>query len=293
MAQSIICTAAAPFWSLVLRVNMTLRLIFGSIYGTGIIMGETAYTEELVTGCELLWGEGFLSPGGEEEVALTVEGLDLTDKSVLDIGSGVGGPAFCLASKLGAGRVIGIDLVPLNIQRATRRSSTLGLADRVTFQRVDGNGLPFGDSVFDVVFSKDAIIEAPDKTDLLCEAYRVLRPGGWIALSDWFRGSEPYTAEMTQFLKDAGPTLRMATLDETAKLLHEAGFVDIAALDRNAWYRDYSKAEFERITGEDRLRFEALLGKDEAAKWIATVKLKCVAVEQGQLRPGHLRARRP
>ena len=256
-------------------------------------MSETVYTDALIKGCELLWGDGFLSPGGEAEVVLTVEGLDLEDKTILDIGSGIGGPTICLASKLGAGSVVGIDSVQQNVDRATMRSKALGLADRISFQSVDGGELPFGDRTFDVVFSKDAIIEAPNKADLLREAYRVLRPGGWIAVSDWFRGTAPYTPEMTQFLKDAGPKLRMASLDESVKLLREAGFVGIAGLDRNAWYRDRSKKELQRIEGEDRRLFEAALGKDEAAKWVKTLEAKSIAVEQGQLRPGHLRARRP
>lgn len=254
---------------------------------------ETDYTDELVAGCELLWGEGFLSPGGEAEVARIVDGLDLKDKAILDIGSGIGGPAICLASRHGAGRIVGIDPEPLNVERATTRSTNAGFASRIAFQAAEGGVLPFGEGSFDIVFSKDAIIEAPNKADLVGEAYRVLRPGGWIALSDWFRGSEPYTAEMTQFLKDAGPTLRMATLEDTAALLREAGFVEIASSDRNAWYQDCTRKELERLTGEDRQRFESVLGKDEAAKWIATVQMKCVAVEQGQLRPGHLRALRP
>jgi phosphoethanolamine N-methyltransferase len=256
-------------------------------------MDETDYTDKLVAGCELLWGEGFLSPGGDQEVALIVNGLNLKDKTILDIGSGIGGPTICLATKHGASRVVGVDLEPLNVERATRKSTKAGLAHRVTFKAVEGGGLPFDDGSFDIVFSKDAIIEAPNKADLMCEAYRVLRSNGRIALSDWFRGSEPYTAEMTQFLKDAGPTLRMATLDETATLLRDAGFVEITVSDRNAWYQIQSKKELERMAGEDRCRFKAVLGKDETEKWIATVKSKCAAVEQGQLRPGHLQALRP
>lgn len=248
---------------------------------------------KLVAGCQLLWGEGFLSPGGDQEVALIVNGLDLEGKEILDIGSGIGGPTICLATKHGAGHVVGVDVEPSNVERAMRRSNKAGLAHRVTFQVVEGSGLPFDDGSFDIVFSKDAIIEVADKAELMREAYRVLRPGGWIALSDWFRGSQAYTAEMEQFLNDAGPTLRMATLDETATLLRDTGFVEITVSDRNAWYQIQSKDELKRIADEDRCHFDAILGNDETAKWIASVKSKCAAVEQGQLRPGHLRAKRP
>ena len=57
-----------------------------------------------------LWGEGFMSPGGPEEVARVIGDLDLTGATVLDIGCGAGGPTVCLAADHDAGRVIGIDV---------------------------------------------------------------------------------------------------------------------------------------------------------------------------------------
>jgi hypothetical protein len=91
----------------------------------------------------------------------------------------------------------------------------------------------------------------------------------------------------------AGVTLEFTTLGETADLLRNIGFADVRIEDRNAWYRDYSKREADRMAGEDRHRFEALLGKAETNLWIEDSVLKARAVAQGQLRPGHLRARRP
>jgi len=71
---------------------------------------------------ELVWGKGFLSPGGPDNVKETVAGLDLADKLVLDIGCGIGGPALVLAGELGA-RVIGFDLEAPLIARAEATSS--------------------------------------------------------------------------------------------------------------------------------------------------------------------------
>ncbi len=56
---------------------------------------------------------------------------------------------------------------------------------------------------------------------------------------------------------------------------------------------EYSKQEVERMSGEDRQKFDQLLGEDETAAWIKATSLKSKAVAQGQLRPGHLRARKP
>lgn len=254
---------------------------------------KTEYTDDFAAGLELMWGQGFMSPGGPEEVGLIIQGLDLQGKEILDIGSGLGGPSMCLVSQHGAGRVVGIDIEPLNVERATSYAVKAGVSDRSIFQTVDGGSFPFEDESFDIVFSKDAITEAPNKEDIFLESYRVLRPGGWVAMSDWFRGAAPFTSEMKEWIKVVGVPLEMTTLDETADQLRRIGFVDVRIEDRNEWYQDYSKREAKRMAGEDRHRFEQLLGNDEAEEWISETSLKSYVVAQGQLRPGHLRATKP
>ncbi len=76
---------------------------------------------------ELVWGKGYMTPGGPENVKQAVQGLDLRDKLVLDIGSGIGGPALVLAGELGA-RVIGLDLEAPLIRRAEAYAREAGLA---------------------------------------------------------------------------------------------------------------------------------------------------------------------
>jgi len=254
---------------------------------------KTDYTDDFAAGLELMWGQGFMSPGGPEEVGLIVQGLDIAGKRVLDIGSGLGGPAMCLVSRHDAAHVTGVDLEPLNVTRAETYCSQAGLSDRLSFISVDGGDLPFDRGTFDIVFSKDAITEASNKTEIFAEAYRVLRPGGWLAMSDWFRGEAEFTNEMHDWLKIVGVTLNLATLDATADILKEIGFVDVHIEDRNRWYQDYSLREAKRMGGEDRPRFDTLFGKAEAEEWIYETTLKTKVVAQGQLRPGHLRTRKP
>ncbi len=200
---------------------------------------------------------------------------------------------MCLVSRHCAGRVVGIDIEPLNVKRATNYAAKAGLSERLTFQAVGGDSFPFEDESFDIIFSKDAITEVPDKQGIFLESFRVLRRGGWVAMSDWFRDSAPFTAEMKQWIKEVGVTLEMTTLDETANQLRRIGFVDVLIEDRNEWYQEYSKREAERMAGEGRHRFEQLLGNGETDDWIKATKLKSDVVAQGQLRPGHLRARKP
>ena len=73
------------------------------------------YTDEFIARLQLVWGAGFLSPGGPQEVGEIVKRLDLGDRRVLDIGCGTGGPAIVLARDYGA-RVVMI--APSSSQRA-------------------------------------------------------------------------------------------------------------------------------------------------------------------------------
>lgn len=105
---------------------------------------EGEYHDGMIALLELVWGEGFMAPGGPGNVARMVEGLDVRDRLVLDIGSGLGGPATALAQDFGA-RVVGLDLEAPLVTRASARALALGLEDQVRFEVVYGGPLPFED----------------------------------------------------------------------------------------------------------------------------------------------------
>ena len=92
-----------------------------------VLTEETAhYTDEFIKWCELDFGAGFLSPGGRQEVAKIVEGLDLQGKAVLDIGVGLAGPACALVEDLGTAMVTGIDVETLVLKRAAETVQSHG-----------------------------------------------------------------------------------------------------------------------------------------------------------------------
>src|SRR5215213_10397260 len=99
--------------------------------------GQVGYTEGFVAQVQLLWGEGFISPGGAEEVARTVEGVDLHDKEVLDLGVGLAGPACLLVETHGAARVTGVDVQDVVLAKAAALVRERGLAERVVLGRTD------------------------------------------------------------------------------------------------------------------------------------------------------------
>ena len=94
-------------------------------------MSEEHYPPRLIAMLESVWGEGFLSPGGAEEVARVVGGLDLAGKAVLDIGCGAGGIDIALVRQHGAGHVLGLDVEDsvlsdgINVERYAKESAAV------------------------------------------------------------------------------------------------------------------------------------------------------------------------
>jgi len=119
------------------------------------------YDSAMQTRLQLIWGEGFLSPGGAGEVAYLLEGSDIRGCKVLDIGAGLGVIDQLLVTQHGAGSVLGIDVDPVLLKQMDARIARAQLSDRIESRCVTPGPLPFESASFDVVFSKDAIVHIP------------------------------------------------------------------------------------------------------------------------------------
>ena len=134
------------------------------------------YPEHFVRRLEILWGDGFMSPGGAGEVHEALLGIGIRGKRILDFGCGIGGPSFVLAAG-GAAEVIGIDVEPQLVARATVSAERLGLGN-VSFQCVEPGPLGFADQSFDMVFSKEALLHIPDREAIFRDIARLLKTAG-------------------------------------------------------------------------------------------------------------------
>jgi ubiquinone/menaquinone biosynthesis C-methylase UbiE len=252
------------------------------------------YDEGMQTLLQLVWGDGFLSPGGPEEIARLLEGSDVRGARLLDIGCGLGAIDLLLVQRHGAGAVTGIDLEPDLIQKARTRVAQAGLTHRIELIQVSSGALPFADASFDVVFSKDSLVQIPDKPALFAEIRRVLVPGGRFIASDWLRGgSGPYSPQMLEYFRLEGITYNMASPQDTEEALSKAGFVDIALRDRNAWYLELARREVQAMRHQWFPLLEERLGPERAQHFVVNWEQLVLVLARGELLPSHLSAVSP
>ncbi len=169
---------------------------------------------------DLYKGQDFLTPGAEDTVDLICRTFPLDAHSrVLEVAYGTGEGACRLAERHGC-NVLGVDPHPFAKQTA-RKAAARGVADRVAFAVGDGGRLPVRDAAFDAAIC----IGAPSIVGTercLAAMRRALRPGGWLAVSDWVWRATPVPLEAMLPGFDA-PTL---TLDGYAEVIRAAGFED-------------------------------------------------------------------
>jgi sarcosine/dimethylglycine N-methyltransferase len=191
------------------------------------------------------------------------------DMSVLDVGSGVGGPARFLAATYGC-QVMGIDLSESFVDAARYLTKRTGQSERVSFETASALKLPFDDGHFDVVLLQHVAMNISDRARLYREIRRVLKSGGRFATFDVVLSSgEPHypvpwaRTPTTSFL---------LTADATREVIEAAGFRTLAWQDDSeggkTWFAQPSgpppSPNLGVVMGPDFLQLTANLGRNLA-----------------------------
>jgi len=156
-------------------------------------------------------------------------------ETVLDLGSGAGFDCFLAANKVGEnGRVIGVDMTPEMIEKA-RENTEEGDYRNVEFRLGEIENLPVADNSVDIVISNCVINLSPDKRRVFMEAFRVLKPGGRLMVSDMV-----LLKELPDFIKNSieayiGCLSGAIMKDEYTEAIKAAGFQEVRIIDETSF----------------------------------------------------------
>jgi SAM-dependent methyltransferase len=226
---------------------------------------------ERLTAGDLAAIDDFHIGGREATQSLLLQLALRPDMHVLDIGSGIGGPARYAAGTYGC-RVTGIDLTDEFVSTANTLTRLVGLDDRVTCMQGDAMRLPFPDASFDAAYMVSVAMNIRDKPSLFAGVKRVLKPGAPFGICDVLRGEGrilyplPWSAgEQTNF---------MGTVEEYRSGLLASGFEVRSVRDQTAFAIDH----FARLAaaldadGPPPLGLHLILGPNAAQKTAHVVR---------------------
>jgi ubiquinone/menaquinone biosynthesis C-methylase UbiE len=209
---------------------------------------------------------------------------------LLDIGSGLGGPARWFARHFGCS-VVGVDLTPEFCDVARLLAQRTGTTASVEFQVGDALALPFADATFDGAYSMNVSMNIADKPALYREVCRVLKPGGWLLLSEVARGDGPEPDYPTPWAASAAASF-LTTPEQTREALVAAGFEVLllqSTREQALAFGARSRAAVAR--GEKPPHRSVILVHDTDAG--AAMSHSARALAEGRVNPIELLARKP
>ncbi|CAN6584827.1 unnamed protein product [Malus baccata var. baccata] len=230
---------------------------------------------------ERVFGRGFVSTGGLETTKEFVAKLDLKPgQKVLDVGCGIGGGDFYMASNFDV-EVIGIDLSVNMISFALEQS--IGLKCAVEFEVADCTTKIYPDNTFDVIYSRDTILHIQDKPALFRSFYKWLKPGGKVLISDYCRCVGTPSENFAEYIKQRGYDLH--DVKAYGQMLKDAGFDEVIAEDRTDQFKAVLERELDAVE-KDKDSFVQDFSQEDYDDIIGGWKAKLIRVDSGEQKWG-------
>jgi len=228
--------------------------------------------------------------GGLEAVEVLAEKAGIDGAShILDVCSGMGGPARYLAHRLGC-RVTGLDITLSRHEGASRLTRMVKLDHLVDFRLGNALDMPFAAAAFDVLIGQEAFAHVPDKPRLIAECARVVRPGGIVAFTDILRRDGLSESDFERLRR--GMTFQsLESLDGYSRLLAESGCTVIGRDDLSAWWTEVLKRRLEMYRSLEDTTV-AKFGEAHFRRWDETYAFFVGLFAAGRLGGGRFVARR-
>jgi SAM-dependent methyltransferase len=163
---------------------------------------------------------------------------------IVDIGCGLGGPARYMAKRFQC-NVTGIDITEPFVEAANKLTALLRMERQVTIEHADGQRLPYPDSHFDGAYTQHVTMNVADRPAFFGEAYRVLKPGAFFALTEHGLGPKGNPHHPVPWSED-GSGAYLVTPAETRAILEKTGFEDIVIENTGAKYLAAYKIAIEK-----------------------------------------------
>ena len=182
-------------------------------------------------------------------------------QSLLDVGSGLGGPARYLAA-VHRIHVTGIDLTPAFIEVSNYLSHRAGLGHKLTFRQGDATDLPFADETFDLAWTQHVAMNIQDKAKLYQGVHRVLKTNGRFAIYDPIKGNNQPILYPTPWAPDESISF-VSTEEDMKEALASDGFKTISLVDKTAVSAEWF--QHQRAQPPNPLSLPAILGPELGA----------------------------